>query len=219
MYVRPRFLMTALCSLALGGCAGCEGEETSQPEEPRVRKLYAPGYQPNAERAEEPADAPAPTPEADAEAAALRAMLTGEGRETEEDEATEDEAERSTPDIDERRRRRRRNRRADDELVEEAPAGPNTLSDGAFQSAITDWSGMKRCLASSAGRLPTRNGALQVRFTIRGDGQVVKSSVVQTSNDVARAIAPCVERRARRIRFPAFAEAAEEVEKTAKFVF
>lgn len=93
------------------------------------------------------------------------------------------------------------------------------LSDGAFQSAITDWSGMKRCLASSAGRLDSSSGALRVKFVIRGDGQVVKSRVVETSNDVARAIAPCVEKRARRIRFPAFAQAADTVEKTAKFVF
>lgn len=158
-------------------------------------------------------------PDPGSDAQDIKAALLGLNRPPVEDEAPEKQAPEE--------RHARRPRRPSKAKPSQAPApalndpGPETssLSDGAFQSVITDWNGMKRCLASNSGRLGRTSGALRVAFTIRGDGQVIKSEVVETSNEDARAIAPCVERGARRLRFPAFAAASDEVEKTAKFVF
>lgn len=202
------------CTIEWGSSAK-KAEPEATPAAPKVRKLYAPGAEPDPSPTEAPeasGDEGAETAEApSAESAALAAALLGTNRKAPEPDPA------PTPKV-RRRRRARAAAQAETEEVLDEPAEPGSLSDGAFQSAITDWSGMKRCLAGSA-RLGPATGALQVRFTIRGDGQVVKSAVVDASNDTARAIAPCVVRRARRIRFPAFAAASDEVEKTAKFVF
>lgn len=196
--------LTAACTIEWGSAKTSEAEEEAQPEAPKVRKLYAPGAATGPSEA-----ATEPEAEADADQAAMAAALLGTDRK---------EAPAETP----RPRRANRRRRTpnpdyEDETLEE-DTEPGSLSDGAFQSVITDWAGMKRCLAGKA-RLGPSSGALQVRFVIRGDGQVVKSDVVGATNAAAKAIAPCVERRARRIRFPAFAAATDEIEKTAKFVF
>lgn len=98
----------------------------------------------------------------------------------------------------------------------EIPERPD-LSDYQFQEAVSSWRGMRNCLARSTLRGTDRSGAMRVAFHIRGDGSVSKCEVVETSNTVAATIAPCVERAARRIRFPAFG--GQEVEKLAKFVF
>ncbi len=122
-------------------------------------------------------------------------------------------------------RSRARGRRAKKTTAEEAgsvmgfpeiPERPD-LSDYQFQEAVNSWRGMRNCLARSTLRGTDRSGAMRVAFHIRGDGSVSKSEVVETSNTVAATIAPCVERAARRIRFPAFG--GQEVEKLAKFVF
>lgn len=198
--VAPALLLTG-CELA------SEPPAEAKPEAPKARRLYAPPA-PDAGLAPQPTALPEPDEEeTDGE---LRAALTG-GRRAAPPAETEE--------IPRAERRRRRRATSTPLEEEEAASGPAGLSDGAFQSAVTDWSGMKRCLASAAGRLPTQSGALRVRFTIRGDGRVVRSEVVDTTNEVAEAIAPCVERRARQIRFPSFAAAGDEIEKTAKFVF
>ncbi|MEM7675451.1 MAG: AgmX/PglI C-terminal domain-containing protein [Myxococcota bacterium] len=102
-----------------------------------------------------------------------------------------------------------------DDVVEEPEV--RDLSDAAFQDAVNSWRGMRTCLARSTLRGTDRNGAMKVAFKIRNDGSVSNCEVVETSNSVAETIAPCVERSARRIRFPAFN--GDEVEKQAKFVF
>lgn len=195
------------CTIEWGDKTPPEAPEEAR-EAPKVRKLYAPGA---SERAEEHAEEA--SGEGDADQAALAAALLGTGK--------AEVSEAAAPPRVRKARRRRRAQMADDgadERLVEDDEPPGALSDGAFQSVITDWSGMKRCLEGTA-RLGPSSGALQVRFLIRGDGQVVKSDVVGATNAAAKAIAPCVERRARRIRFPAFAAASDEIEKTAKFVF
>lgn len=207
------FLFLAAVSL-LGACeVEAPSADPLAPAERPEPKLYAPGA-PTAEPEPGAPSKPETTPRSDGEA--LRAALLGSDKEPPSSE-TEPEPRRT-------RRPRRRVQTAETAETPEGepldePAAPGSLSDGAFQSVITDWSGMKRCLATATGRLGPGSGALEVAFTIRGDGQVVRSRVVETSNEVARAIAPCVERRAKRIRFPAFAATTDKVEKTAKFIF
>ncbi|MEO1335148.1 MAG: AgmX/PglI C-terminal domain-containing protein, partial [Myxococcota bacterium] len=113
------------------------------------------------------------------------------------------------------RRRAVRRRAAAADIVDEPDV--SNLSDMAFQDTVNSWRGMRTCLARSTLRGTDRNGAMKVAFKIRGDGSVSNCEVVETSNSVAATIAPCVERSARRIKFPAFG--GEEVEKQAKFVF
>ena len=114
-----------------------------------------------------------------------------------------------------------RRRRPLVEEIEEGPMepeGPTSLSDYDFQSTVGNWSGVKSCIATSSQRGEEVNGALAVAFTVGADGTVVESKVVETSNEHAETIAPCVEKKARHIRFPTFA-GTEQVTKTAKFVF
>ncbi len=187
-----RPLISTLLCIALFGC----DEVLPEPETPVADAAAAPEAEP-ATDPDEPAE----------DAEAFRQLL--EAPRPKEPPPTERTAEAEPPP-------KRRPPRTPAPKPE--PAGPPQLSDGAFQSVVNDWGGMKRCLESTS-RLGSPSGALQVAFTIRGDGQVVKSRVVDASNEVARSIAPCVERNARRLKFPAFAAASEETEKTAKFVF
>jgi hypothetical protein len=114
------------------------------------------------------------------------------------------------------RRRARPVEPIEDEPQEELDT---TLSDYEFQSTVGSWSGVKSCLATNSQRREERmTGAIQMAFTIQGDGNVVESKVVEVSNDDAASLAPCVEKQARHIRFPTFA-GNEQVTKTAKFVF
>lgn len=105
---------------------------------------------------------------------------------------------------------------ADDASADLEPEA-GVLSDFEFQDAIQAWSGMRRCIAEATTRSDERSGALRVSFRIGGDGAVRACKVVDTSNAVAAAIAPCVERNARRIQFPAYG--GDEMTKEAKFVF
>lgn len=201
---RPVFLV--LFAVSAGGLAGCfdEASEPEQRVERGPRKIFAPPT-PDLGVRSAPATADAVSEDA------LQALAVVEAPEP------EPAPEEALP----ARRAPRRRRTAPSEPAEPLPedVGPGQLSDGAFQSIINDWTGMKRCLASTTSRLGPSSGALRLAFTIRGDGQVVKSRVVETSNAAAKELAPCVERRARRLKFPAFAAAGDEVEKTAKFVF
>lgn len=106
---------------------------------------------------------------------------------------------------------------AQDDWEEDLEPEPGVLSDFEFQDAIQAWTGMRRCLAEATNRGGERSGAIRVSFKIDGTGTVRASKVVDTSNAVAASIAPCVERRARRIQFPAFG--GETMTKEAKFVF
>lgn len=108
-------------------------------------------------------------------------------------------------------------------VVEEAqdepePAASGGLSDFEFQSAVGGWKGVRACLDESSALFDDPTGALQIAFTIKEDGSVAGLKVVDASTPVAQKIAPCVEKRAKRIKFPAFA-GSEEITRTAKFVF
>jgi hypothetical protein len=103
-------------------------------------------------------------------------------------------------------------------LEEELDEGDDSLSDSDFQSTIGAWRGMQSCLVGQGARGPEGKSALRVSMTIRPDGAVSHSKVVDASNAFAENMAPCVERQARRLRFPAFT-AGTEVTKVAKFIF
>jgi hypothetical protein len=108
------------------------------------------------------------------------------------------------------------------ETIEEAQPEEEVdteLTDYEFQSTVGSWSGVKSCIATKSQRGEEKlTGAIQLAFTIQGDGNVVESKVVDVSNEDAATLAPCVEKQAKHIRFPAFASN-EPVTKTAKFVF
>jgi hypothetical protein len=98
------------------------------------------------------------------------------------------------------------------------PEDPAMLSDAQFQSALGNWRGVKTCLAQQATPQQDTSGALKIKFTISGQGAVVTSQVYDFSNDSARNLADCLEREARRVKFPTFTSA-EAITKEAKFVF
>jgi hypothetical protein len=100
----------------------------------------------------------------------------------------------------------------------EVPEDPAMLSDAQFQSALGNWRGVKTCLAQQATPQQDTSGALKIKFTISGQGAVVTSQVYDFSNDSARNLADCLEREARRVKFPTFTSA-EAITKEAKFVF
>ena len=119
------------------------------------------------------------------------------------------------------RQHRRRVHRAIEEVedLNDQPQDPTDLSDYDFQSTVGNWSGVKSCLATNTKRGEAKiSGAIEVAFTISGEGNVVESKVVGFSNDDAATLVPCVEKKARHIRFPTFAKN-EPITKTAKFVF
>ena len=100
----------------------------------------------------------------------------------------------------------------------DVPEDPAMLSDAQFQSALGNWRGVKTCLAQQATPQQDTSGALKIKFTISGQGAVVTSQVYDFSNDSARNLADCLEREARRVKFPTFTSA-EAITKEAKFVF
>lgn len=149
---------------------------------------------------------------------ALRAQLLGFNR----DKKAEDVAAQAEPaePVTETKRsvqRRRRPAQTDDDsdLLDEPSA--LGLSDGEFQDTVNNWRGIKGCIAQKAGHMDSRSGALRLSFKIAADGRVANLEVLDTSNEVAQVIAPCVRKKARRIRFPAFE--GDEATKVAKFVF
>ena len=98
-----------------------------------------------------------------------------------------------------------------------SPIEETGLSDSKFYRVVGSWRGMKRCLATTAVR-GERQGAIKIKFEIAKDGSVTDSQIEDASNETAREISDCVNRQARKIRFPAFA-GMDSVEKQAKFVF
>lgn len=100
----------------------------------------------------------------------------------------------------------------------DVPEDPAMLSDAQFQSALGNWRGVKTCLAQQTNPQQDTSGALKIKFTISGQGAVVTSQVYDFSNDSARNLADCLEREARRVKFPTFTSA-EAITKEAKFVF
>ena len=124
-----------------------------------------------------------------------------------------------------RRRIRRRQQKAKERAGDAAFAAfaegalrSKGLSDADFQNTIGRWRGLSRCLAESASRMEDRSGALEVAFSIKPDGSVARCNVVRAGSRAAQAIASCVTRKARRMRFPSFS-GSEATERTAKFVF
>lgn len=201
-----------LLSLSVAACS------RSKPAEPKAASSGAEAADAPVDPVEHPVEAAVETATTEATAAAkapentLKAALLGLERK---DNAAAEPTEPMAP----KRRPVRRRSVTTDATAQAAvvPVGPPTLSDYDFQSAVNAWRGMRTCLAKSSLRGTDRNGAMKIAFRIRGDGSVADAQVVETSNEVASAIAPCVQESARRIRFLAFG--GKDVEKEAKFVF
>lgn len=200
--------------------------ETAPKEKPpEIAAVVAPA-QPRRVEAPPPAE-PEPPP---AEAAApedVRAALLGTNKKP--DHGITELAERAATQKDRAPIRPKKKERVespteDDEPVDNMKLGGG-LSDAEFYSTMERWRGVKSCLASGTSRNDElrgeANGALRISLEINGQGEVLASRVFDPSNDVARSIAPCVERSAKQLKFPAFeAEAsAAPVKKVAKFVF
>lgn len=153
--------------------------------------------------------------EAPSREAALRAQLLGLDKKKKAEEAAQAEPEEPSAEAKSRPRRRASRAAAPEPApIDDTPIG---LSDGEFQDAVGGWRGIQGCIAENAGYMESRNGAMRVSFQIAADGSVSDCTVLDTSNAVAAAIAPCVQKKARRIRFPTFA--GDEATKVAKFVF
>lgn len=198
-WIRMRTKNAWLVSVALlaFGCADADPKPKNRPEKPKVQ---AQPLEPK----------PVEEPPKEAESQALAAALLGGPK-------VQDPTPAAAPAP--RPRRRVRRQRPDPEPEEPyVPEEPSGLSDLDFQSAIGGWTGMRRCLAENSSRTGAKNGALRVSFKIKADGSVAESRVIDSSAGMAQAIAPCVKRRARRIRFPTFS-GESMIEKTAKFVF
>jgi hypothetical protein len=92
------------------------------------------------------------------------------------------------------------------------------ISDDQFHNVVSNWHGIKSCLASSGVQAPGR-GALKIAFTISGDGSVSEARITETSNTAhTEKISTCVEKSARGIKFPPLA-GIPILKKDAKFVF
>lgn len=149
----------------------------------------------------------------------LRAQLLGlNKKKAEVEEASQAEPEEPAARASVRRRRvTRASQSVGADAFGGAEIGGGGLSDGEFQSTVNGWRGIQGCIAMNAGHYEDRSGALRISFEIAADGSVAGSKVVDTSNAVAQAIAPCVEKKARRLRFPSFS--GDQTTKVAKFVF
>lgn len=208
-----KFWMIFCGCLLISGCSGCE--EEPEPDAPTAMK-------PVTSPEPEPEPEPVETEPAEPASSDLRAALLGLNRPdagvSEPEAEPEPEPE---PDPEPRRRRQTSSerRRSDVDSGFVPPPPPGGLSDFEFNGAISDWRGVRTCLATEQVRgVGTRNGAIQVAFTIASDGSVTDARVVDASNGFARALSSCVERAAMRVEFPSF-DGPPTVEKTAKFVF
>ncbi len=151
---------------------------------------------------------------------ALRAQLMGFNRNKKAEEAAAAQVEPAEPQPEAQKVVQRRRRPARVEAPDESDLTPESaigLSDGEFQDTVNNWRGIKGCIAQNAGHMDSRSGALQLSFQIGADGRVENCKVLDMSNAVAQAIAPCVRKKARRIRFPTFQ--GDDATKVAKFVF
>lgn len=154
--------------------------------------------------------APSPSPEPQAEAVVDEAMKNALLGVKEPEEAAKEPPKRVV-------HRRARPLESEEVASEEVDS---SLSDFQFQSAVGNWRGVKACLSAKAqqAKADDPTGALKVSFTISDHGDVVSTKVYDFSNEMAKSLADCVEREAKRVKFPAFT-AAEPVVKEAKFVF
>ena len=214
-------LRLALSCLTLAlAAAACDPGPQAVPVGAAARPAVEPRPAPTAEVALAVADTGA---DQDGAEAALRAQLLGLNRPKpapEGEGADQVEPEQAAKATEASARRRAPRRSADSTvrplpLTPEAPSGG--LSDGEFQAAVGSWRGVQSCLVENAGHVQERSGAMQVSFQIDAAGAVSDWKVLDTTTQVAQLIAPCVERKARRIRFPATPGA--ETTKVAKFVF
>lgn len=216
-----RTLFPGLAAFALVALTfGCDGEPTATP--------IAPDPKPKAPE-------PEPEPVADPDGSDLKSALLGEPK----DEETEaEEAPEPKPEPEDATAKRTSKRRASrKKAAEDAPKPdpreiipsaqlpgamaqrPAQLSDAQFEGVVGDWRGVKTCVATESARGGgSGSGALSVEFTIQGDGEVSGARVVDASSAFARALGPCVERKAMRLRFPDFG-GKEPVRRNAKFLF
>lgn len=191
------------------------GSSTEKPIETQPIAVK-PVEQPPPKPVEPPKEEPKPA-EQPADADAVKAALLGLDKKPQNGgiaELAERASQRSTTAV---RTRRRPVEDDDQPLVEDKTIG---LSDSAFYSTIERWRGVKSCLTTGAVRADDGEpkGALRISLKINKAGEVTDSRVSEPSNEIARLIAPCVERSARQLRFPAF-DGEETVTKVAKFVF
>jgi hypothetical protein len=105
-----------------------------------------------------------------------------------------------------------------DDPLEEEVNEPG-LSDSTFYATMDRWRGVKSCLAAESKREEEAKGAFKLSLKVTDQGEVIDSRVLEPSNEIAKQIAPCVERSARAIRFPPFEWDQRYVVKQAKFVF
>jgi hypothetical protein len=98
---------------------------------------------------------------------------------------------------------------------------PKGLSDQAFYAALDSWRGPEACARETGGTASVQTdarAALRMRFTIDPDGEVKQTKTTQAEGPSADRLRPCIERRAKELRFPAFA-GREAVERDATFIF
>ena len=205
----------AMAVVSVGVLSGCgEGSSSVSPQPPRTAaRRPPPSLKPAPSPEEEKVRAPQTAPAADA---ALKLALLGPAPSSPAREPSPRAARRRI-----RQRQRREKEQAGDEAFAEFAAGalvPPELSDSDFQNTIGQWKGLSRCLAQGTRRMHDRSGALELAFSIKPDGSVAKCDVIRAGSRAAQAIAACVARKARRMRFPSFS-GSEVTERTAKFVF
>lgn len=92
---------------------------------------------------------------------------------------------------------------------------PWELSEASFNAIVDDWTGVRNCVRAARA---TSGGALRMKFDIGNNGSVKSARTLDTSNALASVVAPCVERKARTLKFPPF-EQDGGVQRVAKFVF
>lgn len=207
-------------ALAAGLAMACDSSSETKVEPIERAQVAAAAAPAEVDPTPAPAAAVSDQPAAGEPDSELRAQLLGLNKKKAEEEAeaasqTEPEEEKAT-----QRRPRRRAARAQpagDDALAAMAVGGGGLSDSEFQGTVNGWRGIQGCIAQNAGHYDDRSGALQLSFEIAADGSVADCRVLDTSNAVAQAIAPCVERKARRLRFPTFA--GDQTTKVAKFVF
>lgn len=117
------------------------------------------------------------------------------------------------------RRVREETEETEDDYVPPTQESDGGLSDAKFRETIEAWRGMRTCVESSKTRMSRTTGALRMSLKITGSGDVLGGRVYDESNDAARKVARCVEKRMASLKFPAFETREPAIVKEAKFVF
>ncbi|MEM9113391.1 MAG: hypothetical protein AAGD10_07545 [Myxococcota bacterium] len=196
--------------IAIALVSGCSSGEVPAPE----KKVEAPPSEPEEV---EPAD--------DGASDQMKMALLGGGKKDKPedvDQAPDPAAEEAVPPKKPRRKKAQASSEQSRRTLTKSsalPEPPAQLSDSQFEGVVGDWRGVKSCVATNRPRGgEVQNGALSVQFTIAGNGVVEGARVEQASGAFARTLAPCVERKAMRLRFPDFG-GKSNVTRSAKFVF